>query len=431
MISSQNSFSQMEDFPSDIVDHPYKEGEILVRYLSATAPEERDLIRSQMGGEIADNHFIVPNLELVKLPQGQSVEEALAYYQNTPGVLYAVPNHLVYINGGIFPPRPLPDNPDPTPNPFGDPFFDRSYGISLIGSPKAWEQFTTGSREIVVGVIDTGIDYTHEDLAANIWKNPKEIEGNGIDDDNNGFVDDIYGWNFVGNNNNPFDDNRHGTHVSGTIGALAGNGLGTIGVSPKVSLMACKFLSKDGWGSIDAAIRSISYAVMNGAKVLNNSWGGGGYSQALLDAIKTAERAGVLFVAAAGNSNADNDKNPMYPASYDAANIVSVAATDYLDQRASFSSYGKTTVDLAAPGVAVFSTVPNNLYGNLSGTSMATPHVAGAAALIWAYKPALSMYDLKDLIFKTVDPVDSMKDITVTGGRLNVFNAMAFSLLQF
>ena len=409
---------------------PYKEGEVLVRYLSSVSEENQLQMLSQIGGEVKDQDFLVPNLKLIKLEAGQTVEEAIKQFEQMPGVIYAAPNHYVSIIGGIFPPRPEPD-PDPTPNPFNDPLFDRSYGISKIGSPKAWTEFTTGNRSVLVAVIDTGVDYTHEDLAANMWKNPKEIEDNAIDDDNNGFIDDIYGWNFVGNNNNPFDDNRHGTHVSGTIGALAGNGLGTIGVSPKVSIMACKFLSKDGWGTLDAAMKAITYAVANGAKVLNNSWGGGGFSQPLLDTIKAAERSGVLFVAAAGNSNNDNDKNPMYPASYDAPNIVSVAATDTVDQKAFFSNFGKTTVDLGAPGVAVFSSLPNNLYGTLNGTSMATPHVAGAAALIWAYKPTLSVYDLKDLMLNTVDHIDSMKDTTVSGGRLNVYNAMAFSLLSF
>src|SRR3989338_7572708 len=336
---------------------PYKEGEVLVRYLSSVSEENQLQMLSQIGGEVKDQDFLVPNLKLIKLEAGQTVEEAIKQFEQMPGVIYAAPNHYVSIIGGIFPPRPEPD-PDPTPNPFNDPLFDRSYGISKIGSPKAWTEFTTGNRSVLVAVIDTGVDYTHEDLAANMWKNPKEIEDNAIDDDNNGFIDDIYGWNFVGNNNNPFDDNRHGTHVSGTIGALAGNGLGTIGVSPKVSIMACKFLSKDGWGTLDAAMKAITYAVANGAKVLNNSWGGGSFSQALLDTIKAAERSGVLFVAAAGNSGKDSDKEPMYPASYDAANIISVAATDALDQKASFSNYGKTMVDLGAPGVAVFSTLP-------------------------------------------------------------------------
>ena len=396
---------------------PYKEGEVLVRYLSSVSEENQLQMLSQIGGEVKDQDFLVPNLKLIKLEAGQTVEEAIKQFEQMPGVIYAAPNHYVSIIGGIFPPRPEPD-PDPTPNPFNDPLFDRSYGISKIGSPKAWTEFTTGNRSVLVAVIDTGVDYTHEDLAANMWKNPKEIEDNAIDDDNNGFIDDIYGWNFVGNNNNPFDDNRHGTHVSGTIGALAGNGLGTIGVSPKVSIMACKFLSKDGWGTLDAAMKAITYAVANGAKVLNNSWGGGGFSQPLLDTIKAAERSGVLFVAAAGNSNNDNDKNPMYPASYDAPNIVSVAATDTVDQKAFFSNFGKTTVDLGAPGVGVFSSLPNNLYGNLSGTSMATPHVSGLAAKLWQGSASATRTYLHELAM--LNDLDAAGDDPAAGFGLPV-----------
>lgn len=429
VLCSINLYAQIEEVPNNPLDFPYVEGQILVRYLSQTTPEARDQIRMQVSDEPSEQDYIVPNLELVRLPEGQSVQEALEYFRNIPGVMYAVPNHLVTIVGGNFPPRPFP-NPDPDLD-YNDPFFDRSYGINLIGSPKSWKEFSMGNREVIVGIIDTGIDYLHEDLAANMWTNGKEIPGNNMDDDANGFIDDVHGWNFNENNNNPFDDNRHGTHVAGTIGALANNGIGTIGVSPKVSLMACKFLNKDGWGRVDAAIQCVSYAVKMGAKVLNNSWGGGGFSQPMIDAIKMAEQAGVLFVAAAGNFNNNNDQKPLYPASYEIPNIISVGATDSSDQKAGFSNYGKTTVDLSAPGVAIFSTLPNNLYGSLNGTSMATPHVAGAAALIWAYKPTLSVYALKDLLLSTVDPVPTLKDISVSGGRLNVYNAMAFSLLSF
>jgi subtilisin family serine protease len=424
------SFAQFDEVPSED-NHPYVEGELLVRYLSSTQSFDREVMVNDLGAVTIDKDYIVPNLELVQLQDGQSVEDAVEYFRQTPGVMYAVPNHLIKVDGGMFPPRELPEpNPvDPDPE-YNDPMFSRSYGIRLIDSHKSWSAFTFGSRDVVVAVIDTGVDYTHEDLANNIWHNPNEIANNGIDDDNNGFIDDIYGWNFAEGNNNPYDDNKHGTHVAGTIGALANNGLGTIGVSPRVSIMACKFLNKDGWGSTDAAIRSVTYAVMNGAKVLNNSWGGGGFSQPMVEAIDVAKQAGVLFVAAAGNYNQDNDATPLYPASYTNDNIISVAATDYYDEKASWSNYGKTTVDLAAPGVSVFSTMPRSLYGTLSGTSMATPHVSGAAALLWAHKPTLNVQELKNLILTTAEPVSSMRGITVSGARLNIYNAMAFSILS-
>lgn len=439
VLMSVSVFSEVKDFPLEDwedFEHPYKEGEILIRYLSDLTSQEKDFIRGQVNAQIISNDFIVPNLELMSL-EGQDVPTALERLKTIPGVLYATPNYLVSANMGIFPRKPKPpkrQEPDPLPDPVkevNDPYLKQSYGIGLIGSPQSWHQFTMGAREIIVGIVDTGIDYSHEDLAQNMWKNPIEIPNNNIDDDNNGFIDDVYGWNFSANNNNPFDDNKHGTHVAGTIGAIANNNLGTAGVSPTISLMACKFLDRQGWGATDGAIRAISYAVANGAKVLNNSWGGGGFSQALYDAVKTAERSGVLFVAAAGNNGTNNDSKPTYPASYDAGNVIAVAATDSADGIAKFSNFGKNSVDLGAPGVEVFSTLPGNRYGNLNGTSMASPHVAGAAALILAYKPQLSVNELKHLILRSTNPVQSLNGKTATGGRLNVYNALRLSLLSF
>jgi subtilisin family serine protease len=413
---------------------PYVEGELLIRYLSDLKgdfkADDRQTIHSMTGIMTLETDFIVPNLELIRLPYGAQMAQAIDYFQKLPGVLYVSPNYIVEIQAGIFPFWKRPRSPKPDPK-FGDPYFYLSYGVDKVQAPKVWEKFTVGSRDIVVGVIDTGIDYRHEDLVGNLWKNPKEIPNNGLDDDQNGYIDDIYGWNFYNNTNDPFDDNQHGTHVSGIIGAVAGNRIGTIGMSPKVSLMACKFLGKDGRGTTSTAIRAIEYALKNGAKILNNSWGGPRFSQPLLDTIKAAERMGVLFIAAAGNYNRDLDEEPLYPASYDAVNIISVASSDSGDYKSVFSNYGRVSVDLAAPGSAIYSTLPNGGYGNLDGTSMATPHVSGAAALIWAYRQDLSLYDLKDLILKSVDPIDGMRDLTITGGRLNVYNALALALLMF
>ncbi len=412
---------------------PYVAGEVLVRYAASTSVVAKAATIGLLGAKATplEGATLVPNVELLVLSQGMSVPEAIGYLEKLPNVLYASPNYIIRIDGGIFPPRDLPGNPGGGEGKFKDPLFYRSYGVRLIGAEKSWDSFTIGSSEVIVGVIDTGIDYTHEDLASNVWKNPKEIPNNGIDDDNNGFIDDIYGWNFVNNTNNPIDDNRHGTHVSGTIGAVAGNNLGTIGVSPKISMMACKFLDNEGQGTTKAAIDAISYAVSNGAKILNNSWGGHGFSPLLLDTIKAAERMGVLVVAAAGNWNENNDERPVYPASFDAANVISVAATDQRDRKADFSNYGKNTVDLGAPGVVIYSTLPLNRYGNSDGTSMAAPHVSGAAALILAYKPHLSAYDLKNVILNSVDPLNSLRGVTVTEGRMNVYNAMALGFLSF
>ena len=412
-------------------EQSYVEDQVLVRYLSSMSIESRARVAWDVGTQPVKRNFGVPNLELLLILDGRSVEETVASLNQTPGIMHASPNYIVDIHAGIFPPRPKPKpKPDPNSN-FSDPLFYKSYGIPLIGSRRSWDEFTIGSRDVLVAVIDTGIDFNHEDLAGNVWTNPHEIADNGIDDDRNGYVDDVHGWNFLNNSNNIFDDNRHGTHVAGTIGAIAGNRVGTIGVSPKLSLMACKFLDNGGRGNIAGAIEAIEYAVAQGAKVLNNSWGGTMFSQPLLDKIRQIEQLGAVFVAAAGNENINIDREPRYPAAYDVDNIISVASTDKYDEKSPFSNYGGISVDLGAPGSDIFSTLPYNHYGEISGTSMATPHVAGAAALVLAYKPTLTHHELKNLIFNTVDRVSSMQGITATGGRVNVYNALAAGMLLF
>jgi subtilisin-like proprotein convertase family protein len=264
-----------------------------------------------------------------------------------------------------------------------------------------------------------------------MWTNPGEIAGNNTDDDGNGFVDDIYGYNFVANNGNPMDDFGHGTHVAGTIGAVTDNGIGVAGIAWNVKIMAVKFLDANGGGSLEDAIRAINYASMNGASISNNSWGGGGFDSALRDAIAAAATRDHLFIAAAGNDSNNNDAWPAYPATYDLDNVISVAATDNNDQLAWFSNYGATTVDLGAPGVNILSTVtlsgqlgnPSG-YATLSGTSMATPHVSGVAALIRGFHPEWTFQQVKDQILNFVDPVPALASTTLTGGRLNAAAAL-------
>jgi subtilisin family serine protease/surface antigen len=293
-----------------------------------------------------------------------------------------------------------------------------------IDLPEAWRT-QTGSKAVIVAVIDTGGDYRHPDLAANTWRNQREIFGNGIDDDRNGFVDDIHGYDFVNRDGDPMDDQGHGTHVAGTIGAVGNNNLGVVGVNQNVSLMHLKFLNSQGIGSTLDAVRAVDYATRMGADVINASFGGGPYSQAMFDAISRANNAGVLFVAAAGNESNNNDLRPSFPADYNLPNVISVAATDHRDRLAGFSNFGRNSVDIGAPGVNILSTLPGNRYGSFDGTSMAAPHVAGAAALLLAENSNQTPSQLKNLLMRTADPIASLQGKTVTGGRLNVNRALS------
>jgi len=401
-------------------------GEVLLAFHPGAAAAQADAVRRGLGAEeikvfprIGAHHW--------RLPPGLGVAQAVQALSRNPNVRYAEPNYILYA--------------DLEPN---DPLFDDLWGLHNTGqtggtpdadidAPEAWD-IATGTGEIVVGVIDSGVDYTHSDLAANMWENPGEIPDNGKDDDGNGYVDDVYGWDFYTDDNDPMDDYGHGTHCSGTIGAVGNNGIGVVGVNWNVKIMALKFLSAGGSGSTADAIDSVGYATMMrrdfGVNIVltSNSWGGGGFSQALKDAIQASGDAGMLFIAAAGNGNTDTDANPHYPSSYDLDNIISVAATDRDDDRASFSNWGLTSVDLGAPGVVIVSTLPAESYGAKSGTSMATPHVAGVAALAWDIAGAVDYPIIKQAIFDGVDPVAALDPSgptpTLTGGRLNAFSTL-------
>jgi hypothetical protein len=296
-----------------------------------------------------------------------------------------------------------------------------------VGATNAWD-ITTGSTNVIVTVIDTGIRYTHYDLTNQMWKNPGEIAGNGLDDDSNGYIDDIYGINAINNSGDPMDMDDHGTHVAGTIGAAANDSNRIVGVTWKVRLMGCKFLGGSG-GSTANAIKCIDYAVSKGSRILNNSWGGGGYSFALYNAIDRARQAGVLFVAAAGNYSINNDANPFYPASYPLDNIVSVAAIDRYNTLAGFSHYGLTSVDLGAPGVDIYSSTSGSDadYQTFDGTSMAAPHVSGVAALILSLYPSAELSEITGRLFGGVVPVPTLTGRTVTGGRVNAYNSLTLS----
>ena len=292
--------------------------------------------------------------------------------------------------------------------------------------PRPWS-VSTGSPDVVVAVIDTGVDTAHPDLAPNIWVNAGEdcpgCRTNGVDDDGNGYVDDWRGWDFANGDNDPTDDNGHGTHVAGAVAATGNNGLGVAGVTWSSRIMPLKFLGADGSGTTADAISAILYARAKGVPILNNSWGGGDVSEALRDAIEQTDASGELFVAAAGNDFTNTDVEPFYPASYDVPNVLVVGASDQLDRKAWFSNYGVRTVDLSAPGTNIYSTWPGATYRFADGTSMATPQVSGAAALARAVFPNASGVGLKALLLRDVDPIGVLNTASRTGGRLNVDRA--------
>jgi subtilisin family serine protease len=303
---------------------------------------------------------------------------------------------------------------------------------------EAWAIGNTGSETVYVGIIDEGVMHQHEDLSANIGNNPGEIVGNSRDDDGNGYVDDVYGWDFDGNNNSTYDGTQddHGTHVAGTIGAVGGNGKGVAGVCWKVKMLTAKFLGRNG-GTTANAIRSVDYFTglktrpNNKLNILatNNSWGGGGYSQGLYDAIKRADEAGILFIAAAGNGGSDgigdnNDVTKSYPSGYELNNVIAVASITSSGAKSNFSNFGATSVHIGAPGSGIWSTVPGrgntSGYTSYSGTSMATPHVSGGAALYASTHAGASAATIKNAILSSSVPTSSLSGKTVTGGRLNV-----------
>lgn len=295
-----------------------------------------------------------------------------------------------------------------------------------IEAQEAWSIMSPSAASPVIAIIDTGLDISHSVFASTgaVWVNSGEIPGNGIDDDHNGYIDDVNGWNFVSHSAAMFDDDGHGTHVAGIVLGTTQDIFSPPLSAAKIRIMPLKFLDGMGVGKTSDAIEAIYYAVNNGAKVMNNSWGGPSYSTALHQAIDYAYNHGVLFVAAAGNNASNNDSAPMYPASYNVPNVLSVAATTSGDGLAYFSNFGKTTVDMGSPGSGILSTYPGEYYVSMSGTSMATPFVTGMAALIKREKPSMLAYQLKSIIAAEGDQTPSLMNKTKTEHRLNVYEAL-------
>ncbi len=402
----------------------YAPNSVIVRFKANAKASDKARARGLVNAQFHRGFRSVPGLEALTLSGRDTVANAVSRLSRLPFVAYAEPDYLV----------------QKTTN---DTYYSYVYAIDNTGQSvngvtgtadadmdvlEAWA-VQTGDPNLVIAVIDEGVQYDHPDLAANMWTNTGEIPGNGIDDDGNGFIDDVYGYDFYDFDGDPMDEGGHGTHVAGTICAEGNNGIGIVGVVQQCQIMALRFLGPQG-GYTSGGIAAVDYAVQMGAKISNNSWGGGGFSQGLYDAIAAARDADHIFLAAAGNGDrrgrsVDNDRTPHYPSSYDLSNVVAVAATNNRDQLASFSNYGATSVDIAAPGVDIASTYIGDGYAWLDGTSMATPNVTGVVALIRSQFPQMGYQEVIDLLYATARPAAAVAGITTTGGIANAEAALA------
>lgn len=366
---------------------------------------------------VLKKHFPSTGAELWELG-GTDVAGAIDRLKSDTRVGYVEPNYFVRAHD-LFP---------------DDPRLGQQWGLyntghrvgkagADIGAPAAWS--LAAGEPVLIGVIDSGVDREHEDLAANIFTNPGEIPGNSIDDDGNGFVDDVHGWDFVNHDNDPRDDNGHGTHIAGTIAAIGNNATGVAGVTWSAKILPIKMLDDAALGTVADAVAAIEYATRMGVRLTNNSWGGIVQSYALRSAIAAAADRGMLFVASAGNDGRNCDQHPVFPAAYDLDNIISVASTDRNDARSPFSNFGVLSVDLAAPGSAIVSTFPGDLYVALSGTSMSAAFVSGAACLLWSRAPLMTGDEVKAAMLASVDPLPAQANELSSGGRLNVHKLLA------
>jgi subtilisin family serine protease len=434
----KNSNYEDEDLDDE---EKYSSEQLIIGYYDEGTTTEKIAIRKKSRDDVEalTSEAISPRdskTEVMKLGKKVSVKEAIKRLRNQPGIKFVEPDYKVYklatatdsyfVGSDLWGMYGQSTSPS---NPFGS------------NAAAAWDAGRTGSPNVAVGVIDEGIQVLNPELAANIWVNPGETAGNQIDDDGNGYIDDINGWDFANNNASVYDGgtlDQHGTHVAGTIGARANNGTGVVGVNWDVKIISTKFLAANG-GTTSNAIRALDYltdlkrrGVVN-VVATNNSWGGGGFSQALLDAINRGGDQNILFIAAAGNSGTNNNKRASYPSNYVCNNsgarnwdcVIAVAAINSTGAKPSWSNFGSTTVDIGAPGEAIFSTIPIAPgWASFSGTSMATPHVTGAAALCESINPSLSASQIRAAILSTKALTNSLTGLTTTGGRLDI-NAMA------
>jgi len=400
--------------------------EVMVKFKPGVSEEAIERITQGLHDQVEDEIEAVPGLDAIDDLDNADAETVANEYRKLPEVEYA--EAVFEIEADDFAPSPV------TPS---DPHFSAQWALFNDGSrggtkgadisaTYAWT-VTTGSDKVVVAVLDSGVDYTHTDLASNIWIRPNSIPA--YEDRELGTIQDYHGFNAVDDSADPMDDNGHGTHCAGIIGAEGGNDIGIAGVNWKVQIMPLKFMNKSGYGTTKAAIEAINYVIDRkkagvNVRVISASWGSTQKSRALEDVIRKAGEAGVLFVAASGNASTNNDRSPHYPSSYNLPNVISVAALDRNDQLATFSNYGVKSVAIAAPGVDILSTWLGDEYEEKSGTSMATPVISGVAALIVAHNPNISVDQLRAKILASVDPLDSLKGKVATGGRINAAKAV-------
>jgi subtilisin family serine protease len=405
--------------------------EVLVRFRSGVTREVITRIMSQFNDRVEDRIESVDGLDVIEDENGRSAEEIVAQYRALPEVEYAEANGTITLDHDESGGKHVHAN---------DEMFSQQWGLfnsgqnggkagADISAMSAWA-VTKGSDQVVVAVIDSGVDYSHPDLVNNIWTRPEIIKAYQDDDlTSNDQIDDVHGFNFVDDNDDPMDDNGHGTHCAGIIGAEGDNGLGIAGVNWNVKIMPLKFMDADGTGTTKDAIEAINYVIDRkragvNVRIISASWGSTAKSRALEDIIRRAFDEGILFVAAAGNSSTNNDQTPHYPSSYNLGNVVSVAALDRNDELTSFSNYGAKSVQIAAPGQEILSTWLEHGFAEKQGTSMATPFVSGVAALILAENPKMSVSDLRAKLLKSVDVLPSLKGKVSSGGRINAAKAV-------
>ena len=427
-------------------NNAFRPGEVIVRLKGDSASLTSEAgFAAKYGATVADtfefsNQGLLDRGQMMqlKLPGNLTTEQAIAQMKEDPRVAYAEPNFIYtlpkneLVEGKQAPSAPAQqDGPAQfVPNDLKEDLWgmhntgqNGGTANADIDAPEAWAIHTGRNDAPIIAVIDTGVDYNHSDLKANMWTNPGEIAGDGIDNDGNGVIDDVHGYNAFADNGDPMDGHGHGSHCAGTIAGVGDNGEGVVGVNHRANVMAVKIFSDEGSTDSAAILRAIEYTTKMGATITSNSWGGGGASEAQKEAFAASP---ALHIMAAGNNGWNNDFFPNYPSNYDIPNNIAVAATDRNDKKASFSQYGVKNVDIAAPGVDILSAKPGGGYQMMSGTSMATPHVAGVAGLVASMYPQATAAEIKEKVLNGADQLDHLKTKVANGNRLNAHGALTW-----